>query len=229
MLDDKHVFVVEGDRDLAGEISHELRSRGYSVSATAIGDEAVRAARSDRVSALIVDRALGGHSDGLTLVEKLRDEGIKTPVLVIGGLSSVDERIKGLTAGADDCLSPPFEMRELGARVDSLVRRLGDIRATSLRAGDVTLNLVDRTVTRASRLIELLPREFKLLEYFVRRPNQIITRTMLLEQVWNYSLHTQTNVVDVHIGQLRRKMEAPGEGRIIINVRGEGFMFHVEP
>ncbi len=157
----------------------------------------------------------------------MREAGIRAPVLVISGLSTVDDRIEGLRAGGDDYLTKPFELRELGARVDCLTRRLADLNATMLQVGDVSMDLINRTVRRSDRAIDLQPREFKLLEFFLRRPNQIVTRTMLLKQVWNYSLQTQTNVVDVHIGQLRRKIESAGQSRIIVNVRGEGFMLHV--
>ena len=226
MPQSKYIYVVDDDLALASDVSGELVSRGYAVRTTHLPEEAVEAARNGQAEAIVIDRMLG-DIDGLTLVEQMREAGIRTPVLVISGLATVDDRIEGLKAGGDDYLTKPFELRELGARVDSLTRRLADLNATMLQVGDVSMDLINRTVRRSDRAIDLQPREFKLLEFFLRRPNQIVTRTMLLKQVWNYSLQTQTNVVDVHIGQLRRKIESAGQSRIIVNVRGEGFMLHV--
>jgi two-component system OmpR family response regulator len=166
--------------------------------------------------------------DGLSIVEALRDEGKRTPVLVISALSAVDERIRGLKAGGDDYLVKPFAMAELAARVEALLRRLDDVRTTTLRIGSLEMDLVERTVRRGGRSIELLPREFKLLEYFVRRPDQVVTRAMLLEDVWHYTFIPQTNVVDVHISNLRRKIDARGEAPLITNIRGVGFMLHAD-
>ncbi len=226
MPQSKYIYVVDDDLALASDVSGELVSRGYAVRTTHLPEEAVEAARNGEAEAIVIDRMLG-DIDGLTLVEQMREAGIRTPVLVISGMATVDDRIEGLRAGGDDYLTKPFELRELGARVDCLTRRLADLNATMLQVGDVSMDLINRTVRRSDRAIDLQPREFKLLEFFLRRPNQIVTRTMLLKQVWNYSLQTQTNVVDVHIGQLRRKIESAGQSRIIVNVRGEGFMLHV--
>ena len=165
-------------------------------------------------------------ADGLSIVETLREEGVKTPVLVISALSSVDERIHGLRAGGDDYLVKPFAIAELTARVDALLRRLEDVRTTKLRAGDLEMDLIEQTVKRGEALIDLLPREFKLLEYFIQRPGQIVTRAMLLERVWNYRFTPETNVVDVHIGNLRRKIDIAGQPSLIRNIRGAGFMFN---
>ena len=226
MPQSKYIYVVDDDLALASDVSGELVSRGYAVRTTHLPEEAVEAARNGEAEAIVIDRMLG-DIDGLTLVEQMREAGIRTPVLVISGMATVDDRIEGLRAGGDDYLTKPFELRELGARVDCLTRRLADLNATMLQVGDVSMDLINRTVRRSDRAIDLQPREFKLLEFFLRRPNQIVTRTMLLKQVWNYSLQTQTNVVDMHIGQLRRKIESAGQSRIIVNVRGEGFMLHV--
>ena len=174
---------------------------------------------------MVVDRMLHG-ADGLSMVETLREEGVKTPVLVISALSSVDERIRGLKAGGDDYLVKPFAMAELAARVEALLRRLDDVRTTKLRAGGLEMDLIEQTVRRDGTLIELLPREFKLLEYFLRRPGRIVTRAMLLEGVWHYRFIPETNVVDVHIGNLRRKIDIAGAPSLIINIRGAGFMLH---
>lgn len=220
------IYVSEDEQALGEAIEREL-SRDYDVVLSETGAEAVAAARSGRALILVMDRKLKG-ADGLVLVEELRAEGDKTPVLMISGMGSVDERVAGLRAGGDDYLVKPFAMAELRARVDALVRRLGDVQATNITVGPLRLNLIDRTVYREGREIELLPREFKLLEYFMRHPGRLVTRAMLLEDVWNYRFCLETNVVDVHIRNLRRKLDAPGEPRLIVNRRGEGFLLHVE-
>ena len=182
---------------------------GHPVRLAATAADGLAAARIGWASVFVVDRMLHGD-DGLSIVETLRGEGVATPVLVISALSSVDERIHGLKAGGDDYLVKPFDVRELTARVEALLRRRGDRRATRLRAGDIEMDLVERTVRCAGRPVDLLPREFKLLEYFTRRPGQIVTRSMLLEDVWNFKFMAQTNVVDVQIGNLRRKLDPTG-------------------
>lgn len=221
------VLLVEDEPELAEEIRTDLRRRGYEVRSTETREEGLRAARAGDAAILILDRMLHGE-DGLSIVEALRDEGKRTPVLVISALSAVDERIRGLKAGGDDYLVKPFAMAELAARVEALLRRLDDVRTTTLRIGSLEMDLVERTVRRGGRSIELLPREFKLLEYFVRRPDQVVTRAMLLEDVWHYTFIPQTNVVDVHISNLRRKIDARGEAPLITNIRGVGFMLHAD-
>ena len=219
------VLLIEDETGLAEEISAELRRLGYPVQHADNVEDGLRAARNGGVAIMVVDRMLHG-SDGLSMVEALREEGVKTPVLVISALSSVDERIRGLKAGGDDYLVKPFAMAELAARVEALLRRLDDVRTTKLRAGGLEMDLIEHTVTRDGTLIELLPREFKLLEYFLRRPGQIVTRAMLLEGVWHYRFIPETNVVDVHIGNLRRKIDIAGAPSLITNIRGAGFMLH---
>ena len=221
------VLVVEDEVDLAEEIRGELQRRGYEVSLADNKEDGLRAARAGQAAILILDRMLHG-SDGLSIIEALREEGVKTPVLVISALSSIDERIHGLKAGGDDYLVKPFAMGELAARVEALLRRLDDVRTTRLRAGSLEMDLVERTVRRGERIVDLLPREFKLLEYFLRHPNQIVTRAMLLEDVWHYNFIPQTNVVDVHISNLRRKVDAKDEPPLITNIRGAGFMLHAD-
>ncbi|HEY1943444.1 MAG TPA: response regulator transcription factor [Roseiarcus sp.] len=221
------ILVIEDERDLAEEIRSELHAGGYEVELVATREEGLRAARAGGAAVLVMDRMLHGE-DGLTILETLRQEGNATPVLVISALSSVDDRIRGLKAGGDDYLVKPFELRELSARVEALLRRIPEARVTRLRAGSLEMDLVERTVRRGERRIDLLPREFKLLEYFMRRPNRIVTRAMLLEDVWNYKFLPQTNVVDVHISNLRRKIDAGGEPRLIVNVRAAGFKLNVD-
>jgi two-component system OmpR family response regulator len=221
------VLVIEDERDLAEEIRSELQASGHIVQLAENREEGLRAARAGGAAVMVMDRMLHGE-DGLAIIETLRNEGNSMPVLVISALSSVDDRIRGLKAGGDDYLVKPFELRELTARVEALSRRAGDARATRLRVGPLEMDLVERTVRRGDRRVDLLPREFKLLEYFMRHPNQIVTRAMLLEDVWNFKFLPQTNVVDVHISNLRRKIDEGGEARLIVNVRASGFKLHVD-
>jgi two-component system OmpR family response regulator len=174
---------------------------------------------------MIMDRIVFGE-DSLVMLEVLRKEGVKVPVLVISALASVDERVKGLQAGGDDYLTKPFEMVELVARVDALLRRLDDVRVTKLRVGDLEMDLIEKTVHRGGARIDLLPREFRLMEYFLRHPGRVITRTMLLEEVWQYHFSLETNVVDVHISNLRKKIDTKGAPSLIVNIRGAGFMLN---
>ncbi len=220
------ILVVEDERDLAEEIRLELQASGHPVRLSETVDEALGAARSG-AAVLVIDRMLHGE-DGLTIIEALRGEGNATPALVISALSSVDERINGLKAGGDDYLVKPFDMRELTARVEALLRRGGDTRQTRLQVGALEMDLVERTARCDGKLIDLLPREFALLEYFMRRPGQIVTRAMLLEDVWNFKFMAQTNVVDVQIGNLRRKLDPAGVRRFIVNIRAVGFKLNAD-
>jgi two-component system, OmpR family, response regulator len=221
------VLVVEDERDLAEEIRLELQASGHQVQLSETVASALRAARSG-VSVLVIDRILHGE-DGLSIIETLRSEGNATPALVISALSTVDERINGLKAGGDDYLIKPFDIRELTARVEALLRRGGDARRTRLQVGGLTIDLVERTARCDGKLVDLLPREFKLLEYFMRRPGQIVTRAMLLEDVWHFNFMAQTNVVDVQIGNLRRKLDPTGLRRFIVNIRAVGFKLDADP
>jgi two-component system, OmpR family, response regulator len=216
------VLLVEDDFLIAEEIRLELEAGGHAVHIAATLAEGLQAARSRNVSVLVIDRLLHGE-DALWLVEALRREGKSTPVLVISGLTSVDERIAGLKAGADDYLVKPFDIRELTARVEALLRRGGDTEVIRLKAGDLEMDLLERTVTREGKLVSLLPMEFKLLEYFMRRPGQTVTRATLLEDVWNLQSPTYSNIVDVQIGNLRRKLDPTDNRRFIVSVRSVGF------
>ena len=220
------ILVVEDERDLAEEIRLELRASGHPVQLSETVDDGLRIARSG-VAVLVIDRMLHGE-DGLAIIEALRAEGNTTPALVISALSSVDERINGLKAGGDDYLVKPFDIRELTARVEALMRRGGDTRQTRLQVGALEMDLVDRAVRCDGKPVDLLPREFSLLEYFMRRPGQIVTRTMLLEDVWNFNFMAQTNVVDVQIGNLRRKLDPTGGRRFIDNIRAVGFKLNAD-
>jgi len=221
------VLLIEDEAELATEITAELRQSGYAVACAQSLGEGLDAVRNGEAAVLVVDRMLHGE-DGLALVETLRKEGNSVPVLVISALSTVDDRIRGLKAGGDDYLVKPFALPELSARVEALLRRGVGSRATLLKVGTLELDLVEREARRNGERIELQPREFKLLEYFMRRPGQVITRAMLLEDVWNYKFVPQTNLIDVHIGNLRRKLDPGGGRRFIVNVRAAGFKLDVE-
>jgi two-component system OmpR family response regulator len=220
------IFLVEDEKALADEIQTELERLGHHVQMASIA-EAADAARVGDAAILVMDRMVFGE-DSLNTLETLRKEGVKVPVLVISALSSIDERVRGLKAGGDDYLTKPFAMIELTARVEALLRRLDDVRVSKLRVGDLEMDLIEHTVYRGGDRIELLPREFKLLEYFLRHPGQVITRAMLLRDVWQYHFSLETNVVDVHISNLRKKIDARGAPSLIVNIRGAGFMLSAD-
>jgi two-component system OmpR family response regulator len=217
------VLLIEDDKETAQEIRAELGDRGYVVDWAADGIEGLDKARSGGADAVIVDRMLPGM-DGLTIVQAMRDEGVRTPVLVLSALGAVDDRVRGLRAGGDDYLTKPFATVELIARIEALLRRPAESRDTVLRVGPLELDLMERIAKRGDRTINLLPREFRLLEYMMRRKEQVLTRAMLLEEVWNYKFVPQTNLVDVHMGRLRHKVDEPNELPMIQVVRGVGFI-----
>ncbi|MET4803804.1 response regulator transcription factor [Bradyrhizobium sp. LB11.1] len=217
------VLLIEDDHETADEIVAELADRGYEVDYAATGIEGLDKARAAEADVMIVDRLLPGV-DGLTIIEVARKEQVRTPVLVLSALGAVDDRVRGLRAGGDDYLTKPFAVAELIARIEALLRRPGDARETVLRVGPLELDLLERIVSRNGRHIDLLPREFRLLEYMMRRKDQLLTRGMLFEEVWNYKFVPDSNLVDVHMGRLRRKIDASGEIPMIHNVRGEGFI-----
>ena len=218
------IVLVEDEEELASEISTELAARGHLVRTASIA-QAADAARVGDAAVMIMDRMVFGE-DSLVTLAALRKEGVKVPVLVISGMASVDEKVKGLQAGGDDYLTKPFAMVELVARVDALLRRLDDVRVTKLHVGDLEMDLIEKTVHRGDTRIDLLPREFRLLEYFLRHPGRVVTRAMLLEEVWQYHFSLETNVVDVHISNLRKKIDTRGSPSLIVNIRGAGFMLN---
>ena len=222
------VLLIEDDSETAEEIRAELADRGFEVEWSADGIEGLDKARSLRPDAMIVDRLLPGM-DGLTVIEALRKEQVHTPVLVLSALGAVDDRVRGLRMGGDDYLTKPFAIVELIARVEALLRRPAESRETILRVGPLELDLIERTAKRGDRVIDLLPREFRLLEYMMQRSDQLLTRAMLLEEVWNYKFIPATNLVDVHMGRLRHKVDGPGETPMIHNVRGSGFILRTGP
>ena len=216
------VLVIEDDDGTADEIVAELEHRGYEVERAATGDDGLARSRDGGPDVMIVDRMLPGI-DGLEIIAALRREQVRTPVLVLSALGGVDDRVRGLRAGGDDYLAKPFALVELMARLEALLRRPAEGRETILRAGPLELDLIERSARRGARAIDLLPREFQLLEFMMRRQGQVVTRAMLLEEVWNYRFVPQTNLVDVHMGRLRRKVDAPEEAPLIHSVRGAGF------
>jgi two-component system, OmpR family, response regulator len=217
------VLLIEDDRETAHEITAELADRGFDVDWAATGIEGLDKARAAEADAMIVDRLLPGV-DGLTIIEVVRQECVRTPVLVLSALGAVDDRVRGLRAGGDDYLTKPFAVVELVARLEALLRRPAEDRNTMLRVGPLELDLLARTAKRGDRAIDLLPREFRLLEYMMRRKDQLLTRAMLFEEVWNYKFVPQSNLVDVHMGRLRRKVDPAEEQPMIHNIRGEGFV-----
>jgi two-component system OmpR family response regulator len=220
----KVVLIVTDDDELAQEMRIELEACGFIVHAARSRSEGLLAFHSLGASAIIVDRMRDGL-DGLMIVEALRASGISNPVLAVGAPKSVEERIAYIRSGADDYLTRPFDLRELTVRVEALLRRCRDDRPTVLEAGAIEMDLVSRTVRCMGRRIDLLPREFVLLDYFVRHPRETLSRRQLLEDVWRSKAKTKTNVVDVQVGNLRRKLDPTGERRFIVNVRGTGFRF----
>jgi len=217
------VLLIEDDSETAEEITAELAERGFEVEWSADGIAGLDKARSSRPDAMIVDRLLPGM-DGLTVIEALRKDQVRTPVLVLSALGAVDDRVRGLRMGGDDYLTKPFAVVELVARLEALLRRPAESRETILRVGPLELDLIERTAKRGDRVIDLLPREFRLLEYMMQRSDQLLTRAMLLEEVWNYKFVPATNLVDVHMGRLRHKVDGPDDAPMIHNVRGAGFI-----
>jgi two-component system OmpR family response regulator len=217
------VLLIEDDDQTADEIVAELVHRGFHVERAATGTTGLEKARAAAHDIIIVDRLLP-EIDGLTIVETLRRGQVRTPVLVLSALGAVDDRVRGLRAGGDDYLAKPFAFVELMARLEALLRRPAESRETTLRVGPLELDLIERTAQRGNRRIDLLPREFRLLEYMVRREGQMVTRAMLFEEVWNYRFIPNSNLVDVHMGRLRRKVDEPEEAPMIHSVRGAGFV-----
>jgi two-component system, OmpR family, response regulator len=222
------VLLIEDDRETATEIVAELVDRGFEVDWAGTGIDGLDKARSGEPNVMIVDRLLPGM-DGLTIIEALRNGDVRTPVLVLSALGAIDDRVRGLRMGGDDYLTKPFAIVELVARIEALLRRPVESRETTLRVGPLELDLIERTAKRGDRVIDLLPREFRLLEYMMQRSDQLLTRAMLLEEVWNYKFVPATNLVDVHMGRLRHKVDGPGESPMIHNVRGAGFILRTVP
>ena len=217
------LLIVEDDRETAAYLLKGLRESGYSVDPAANGREGLFMASSGGYDAIVLDRMLPGI-DGLALLGALRAAEIGTPALILSALGSVDDRVKGLRAGGDDYLVKPFAFSELLARIEALLRRgAAAPAATTLRVADLELDLLTRTVRRGGKPVELLPREFRLLEYLMRNAGHVVTRTMLLEHVWDYHFDPQTNVVDVHVSRLRQKIDKSFDRPLLHTVRGAGY------
>ncbi|HUK02541.1 MAG TPA: response regulator transcription factor [Steroidobacteraceae bacterium] len=219
------ILLVEDNERVSRFVIKGLQEAGHTADHAESGRDGLFLAASERYDVIIMDRMLPGDIDGLAIIETLRKTGNATPILILSALSEVDERIRGLKSGGDDYLTKPFAFGELLARLDALARRgRQDGAQTSLEVGDLRMDLLARKVVRGSRVIALQPREFKLLEYLMRHAGQVVTRTMLLENVWDYHFDPQTNVVDVHISKLRQKIDADAELPLLKTVRNAGYM-----
>ncbi|MGC2856558.1 response regulator transcription factor [Novispirillum sp. DQ9] len=217
------VLIIEDDERTAAHVRKGLEGAGCTVDHAADGRTGLFQATGQTYDVLVIDRMLPGL-DGLALVQALRAAGVGTPVLFLSALGQVDDRVKGLRAGGDDYLAKPFAFAELHARLEALCRRRDQAAVpTMLGVGDLEMDLIHRRVRRAGREIELQPREFKLLEYLMRHAGQVVTRTMLLEAVWDYHFDPQTNVIDVHISRLRQKIDKAFARPLLHTVRGAGY------
>jgi two-component system OmpR family response regulator len=218
------LLLIEDDEEAAHFILKGLRESGYTVDHSADGRDGLFRATETDYDVIITDRMLP-HLDGLAIVQLLRQQGRTTPVLVLSALGTVDDRVKGLRAGGDDYLTKPFAFAELLARVEALLRRKSGPQATTvLRVADLELDLLGRRATRAGKQLDLTAREFTLLESLVRRASQVVTRTMLLEGVWDLQFDPQTNLVDVHISRLRQAVDKGFDKPLIHTVRGAGYI-----
>lgn len=223
------ILVVEDDKDVAGFVVKGLREAGHTVEHADNGRDGLFLAASENFDAIILDRMLPGGIDGLRLLETLRAQDNATPVMFLSALSQVDDRVKGLKAGGDDYLTKPFAFAELLARVEAMARRgKGEGPVTRLSVGDLEMDLLSRSVKRGGQKIDLQPREFRLLEYLMRHAGQVVTRTMLLEGVWDYHFDPQTNVIDVHVSRLRQKIDKPFPTPLLHTVRNAGYMLRAE-
>jgi two-component system OmpR family response regulator len=217
------ILMIEDDQEAAAFLEKGLTECGFVVDHAATGPDGLHLATTEPYAAMIVDRMLPGM-DGLHIVELLRKEGNTTPVLILSAMDGVDDRVKGLRAGGDDYLTKPYAFSELHARLEALLRRGQSApAATSLKVGDLELDMLARTVTRAGKPIDLLPREFQILEFLMRHSGQVVTRTMLLEQVWNYHFDPKTGVIDVQISRLRQKLDKDFDQPMLHTVRGAGY------
>lgn len=223
------ILVVEDDKEVAGFVIRGLKEAGHVVEHADNGRDGLFLAASEPFEAIILDRMLPGGIDGLRVLETLRSQKNTVPVLILSALAEVDERVKGLKAGGDDYMTKPFAFSELLARVEALVRRgKPEGPVTKLEVADLSLDLLSRQVKRAGQKIDLQPREFRLLEYLMRYAGQVVTRTMLLEGVWDYHFDPQTNVIDVHVSRLRQKVDKPFPTPLIHTVRNAGYMLRAE-
>lgn len=217
------ILLIEDDKQVADFVSNGLEEQGYSVVCAYDGEKGKQLAIDKHFDLLIVDRMLPS-CDGLSIVEKVRSGGNKVPVLFLSALADVNDRIDGLKAGGDDYLVKPFAIEELLARIEVLLRRQDAVPTTRLKVGDLELDLLTQKVSREGKNLNLQPREFRLLEYLMKHAGQVVTRTMLLENVWEYHFDPQTNVIDVHVSRLRQKIDKDFDTPLLSTIRGEGYM-----
>jgi two-component system OmpR family response regulator len=223
-----HILVIEDDEKAATYMIKGLTESGYVVDHANNGRDGLFMATSGNFDAMIVDRMLPGL-DGISVIQAMRAAKIATPVLILSALGQVDDRVNGLRAGADDYLTKPFAFSELLARLEALLRRRSEQKAeTHLNVGDLEMDLLARTVKRSGKPIDLQPREFRLLEYLMRHAGQVVTRTMLLESVWDYHFDPQTNVIDVHVSRLRQKIDKGFDKPLLHTVRGAGYSLRAD-
>jgi two-component system OmpR family response regulator len=221
-------LLVEDDATIAEFVGRGLREAGFAVDHAADGDAGLTSALQQSYDVAIVDLMLPKR-DGLSLIDALRQRGVTTPVLILSARRSVDDRVRGLQAGGDDYLTKPFAFAELLARVQALVRRATRApEPTTLTIGDVTLDLLSRRVTRGGKPLDLRPREFALLEYLMRNAGHVVSKTMILSHVWEYTFDPQTNIVDVLVSRLREKLDRPFEKKLLHTVRGVGYVLRQE-
>jgi two-component system OmpR family response regulator len=225
----RRILLVEDDQETAEYVLNGLRQEGFVVEHVANGPDGLYLATSTAFDAIVMDRMVPGM-DGLTVIRALRAANVTTPIIILSALSQLDERVKGLRAGGDDYLTKPFGFSELAARLANLMRRgAAPVAETELVCGDLKMDLLSRQVTRGGKRVDLLPRESKLLEYFLRHKNRVVTRTMLLEQVWDYRFDPHTSVIDTHISRLRKKIDEGFDKPLLHTVRGTGYRFAEEP
>lgn len=222
------VLVVEDDKDVASYLVKGLKESDHVVDHAADGKEGFMLAASEQYDIMIIDRMLPSM-DGMSIIKAIRAAGNQTPVLILSALGDVDDRVEGLRGGGDDYLTKPFSFSELLARLEVLTRRgtAKSEQVTQLKVGDLEMDLLSRIVKRGDQKIDLQPREFRLLEYLMKHEGQVVTRTMLLEQVWDYHFDPQTNVIDVHISRLRSKIDKEFDQPLLHTVRGAGYMLGV--
>jgi two-component system, OmpR family, response regulator len=218
------ILIIEDDAESALFLQRALKESGHNVEHARDGDDGLALARDGGFDVLIVDRMLP-KQDGLTLGKTLRADGVRTPVLFLSALGAVDDKVKGLKAGGDDYLTKPYAVTELLARIEALVRRVEPQEVvTRYQVGDLILDRLAHRVTRNGQAVVLQPREYRLLEYLMRNAGQVVTRTMLLENVWDYHFDPQTNVIDVHVSRLRGKIDRDFDRPLLHTVRGSGYM-----
>jgi two-component system OmpR family response regulator len=220
---ERRVLVIEDDAETAEQVADCLRTSGYSVDLAPDGDDGLSRALATDYCVMTVDRLLP-DIDGLEIIRRLREQGIATPALILSALGELDDRVRGLRAGGDDYLVKPFASREMLARVDALARRSATaFKETMLRVGDMEIDLLARVIRRGNQEITLLPREFKLLEYLARNVGEVVSRSMLLQHVWDLHFDPSTNVIDVYVGRVRRKIDTGQAYPLLHTIRGVGF------